>query len=456
MNPKRHHGAVALIDDRGELGFEELWALAGHMVKRIDECEPEGHVAFVAEPTREVVALLAGLVASGRLSVPLHPRSTASEREALLGRFQAPVRVVDPSGLALGAHPSEPPRFVAASPHDPAVCLFTSGTSGRSRGVLLSRKALEASVRAHCENLPLGPGDRWLCPMPLAHAGGLMIGIRTLLQGATVVLLPRFEPGLVLEAVSEHRPAFLSLVPTMLRRLLGHPEHARLASLRAILLGGAPLPTDLRKRARALGLAIKTTYGLTETASQIATLGAGRDLSASAVHVGAPLAGVEIELRDEDGAAVATGKPGRVFMRGPMLMSGYLGEPPLSPDAWLETRDIGLLDAQGELSVLGRADETILTGGENVHPAEVEAALLARAEVTDAVVFGAPDEEWGERVACALVLRPGAGDAERIVAQACRELSRYKIPRKVVVLERFAELASGKVDRARVRREAMG
>jgi O-succinylbenzoic acid--CoA ligase len=335
---------------------------------------------------------------------------------------------------------------VLPAPIDPArtlAILPTSGTTGPPRAAILSRRAFLASAAASARNLPLGRGDRWLLCMPIAHVGGLSILVRCLVARATLAVAGPFETRRTIDAIARARPTHLSLVPTMLGRLLDAgwmppPE------LRAILLGGAACPPRLLARAIEAGLPIRTTYGLTEACSQVTT--ARSVVRSPEDGSGEPLPGIDVRI----------GAGGTIQVRGPTLFDGYFGEtePPLTPDGFFDTGDFGEFDARGRLHVLGRRSDLIVTGGENVYPAEVEAALERIVGVRAACVFGVPDEHWGQIVAAALVVEPGAPDDTEIRERLRAELASFKIPRRFARLPELALTASGKLDRTATARLA--
>jgi O-succinylbenzoic acid--CoA ligase len=258
--------------------------------------------------------------------------------------------------------------------------------------------------------------------MPLAHVGGLSILTRCLLARTCVVLEPRFDAATLPARLDDEKITLLSLVPTMLARLLDeHPTWTPPPRLRAILLGGAGTPARLLARARERGLPVHTTYGLTEACSQVVTGG-------RALH------GVELRISADE----------RIQVRGPMLMTGYLGEPPLPPGAWLDTGDLGELDGDGVLRVHARRTDLIVTGGENVYPAEVEDALAALPGIHAACVFGIPDETWGQLVAALLVGERTPGLAAAIAAR----LAPHKRPRRIAFVDALPVTPAGKPDRA--------
>jgi O-succinylbenzoic acid--CoA ligase len=229
-----------------------------------------------------------------------------------------------------------------------------------------------------------------------------------------------------------------SLVPTQLERLLQNDRFPP-ESLRAVLLGGAPPSRALLERALRLGWPIRKTYGMTETCSMVTLEAAGA--GATSESAGLLLPGTEMRI-----------EAGIIEVRGPTLMSGYLPATPAPKDGWFRTRDLGRFDAQGCLEVLGRADESIVSGGENVQPREVEAVLLGAEEVAEACVFGVPDAQWGQRVAAALVVA-GTPDWDKLERLLCGALARFKHPRLVVVVDALPLTPSGKIDRKRVARD---
>ena len=341
-----------------------------------------------------------------------------------------------PAVLPLPLDPAEAARVVAAvRPDEPAeagTCLVvpTSGSTGEPKGVLLSAEALRASAAA--SEARLGGPATWLSALPPTHIGGLQVLVRSLLAGTTPVALP---PGpFTAEAFAAGTRALppgrrgTSLVPTQLRRLLDGPLEA-LRSYDAVLLGGAAAPPVLLERARDAGVRVVTTYGMSET-------------SGGCVYDGVPLDGVDVAV------------DGRIRLRGPVLASGYRLRPDLTAtafqDGWYTTGDVGELAPDGRLVVHGRADDIVVTGGEKVAPAAVEAALGAHPAVVEVAVVGVPDAEWGQRVVAAVVLRAPLTLAQAREHVAAR-LSRAAAPRVLHVVDALPLLPSGKVDRAALR-----
>ena len=338
-------------------------------------------------------------------------------------------------------------------PHDPRVAappvpaglgsdvrtvIFTSGTTGEPKPVGLTDANHEASALGIAWALGVGPHDRWLCPLPLWHVGGLNILIRSAVYGTTAVLHDGFDVARVRESIESGEATLVSLVATMLRRLVD-TGLSEWPELRGALVGGGPVPRGLLEWAAEEGFPLLQTYGMTETCSQVATLAAEEALS-HAGSAGRPLPGVELRIGDG----------GEILVRGEMVAPGAA-----DAEGWLHTGDRGRVDERGFLYVEGRLDDMIVTGGENVAAAEVEDALLLHPAVADAAVGGRPDPEWGEAVVAFVVVARDVSDAELL--DHCRaRLAGFKVPKAV---ERRAELprnAYGKLRRAALRGSAPG
>ncbi len=329
-------------------------------------------------------------------------------------------------------------------PGSAELLIATSGSSGEPKRVMLSAANLEASVRASRSRIPLDPGDIWLACLPLRHIGGMMIFYRCAEAGAAVLLHQGFDAARVRADMERHGVTHISLVPAMLARLLegGAPP----ASLKHALIGGGPLSETLARRAQAAGWPVCPSYGMSEAASQVATLAALPPDWREGM-VGQPLPGVSVAIVDENNQPVAG--EGRIRLRGPMVMAGYAnpaGEAGLGLDeGWFNTGDRGCLDARGNLLVLGRCDDVLVSGGVNIHPAEVENMLLACPGVSDAAVTAVADETWGDRIAALLV-----GDADIAVVQAwSREhMPSHLRPRLFVAVPGLPRNTMGKLERS--------
>ena len=365
----------------------------------------------------------------------------------------ADLSIVEPDGRVLVDTPL-PPRARSGTPRidldAPHTVVFTSGTTGRPRGVVLSAGNHLASARAATARLGAGQDDRWLACLPLHHVGGLAVLLRSAIAGGTVVLQRGFDPQSVARALREDGVTQLSLVPTTLRRLLDVPD-ASPCGLRVLLLGGARADRALVEVARVRGWPVAPTYGLTETGSQVVTARPDERVPGDG-FVGTPLEGTVVRIVAPDGRNAATGEPGVITVRGATVAPGTLSDDgtivPLAPDGWLRTADRGALDANGCLTVLGRADDVIVSGGENVTPEEVEAVLLGHPAVADAGVAGVADPEWGHVVCAWIVPRDGTAPTLADLRDGCSaRLARHKLPRRLVLVSSLPRTPSGKLKR---------
>ena len=316
----------------------------------------------------------------------------------------------------------------AIDPSDAASVLFTSGTSGRPKGVRLTIHNWEAAANASMQHLGHGTADTWLLALPLHHVAGLSILMRSAYAGGAVRMLPGFDP--VAFATHLRRGvSVVSMVPTMLSRVLD-VDPGPYDGLKAVLLGGGPIPDRVLDRAGAAGLPVLPTYGLTETAGQVATLKPEAPLENKA-H---PLPGVDIRIDPDE----------RIAVRGPMLSPGYVGEPDRGAEDWLVTGDLGTIDDEGALRVTGRADTIIVSGGENIDPAVVEATLLRVEGVQEALVAGLTSEEWGMEAVCLYVGQANPAQVETALRQI---LPVFMIPKRWRQVAGLPMTPMGKPDR---------
>ncbi|MCZ6504952.1 MAG: AMP-binding protein [Actinobacteria bacterium] len=312
-----------------------------------------------------------------------------------------------------------------------SLVVFTSGTTGAPKGVRLTVDNLEAASVASIGHLGHDESDTWLLAMPLHHVGGLSILIRSAFAGGSVRLLPGFDPENFAAAMEED-VTMVSVVPTMLRRILdSHPGPYE--GLRAVLLGGGPIPAGLLERASQANLPTLPTYGMTETFGQVATLDPGSP-PARRAH---PLPGIQLRI----------GSDRLIAVRGGQVSPGYLGEPDRT-DPWFVTGDLGELDSDGALRILGRADTVIVTGGENVDPARVEATLREHTAIDDALLVDLPDDHWGSVVACLYIGEVSPGEAELWLGQ---RLPVFMVPKRWLAVDRIPTTTLGKPDRSAAR-----
>ncbi|MCY3927507.1 MAG: class I adenylate-forming enzyme family protein [Acidobacteria bacterium] len=467
---------VALVHGGQALTWAELAARAEGVATSVRHrlrASPYPLVAVVGGMGVETVTTILALLEDRVPFVLLHPRWSRAERKRALAKTGAAL-VVEEDGALTAASGSPGRGWIGDGA---AAFVFTSGSTGLPRGAALSQAALVASSKAHTAVFGWNEEDRWLLSLPTAHVGGLMIVVRCLLARRSIVLGSRhasgtFDAERVLRVIERHRVTLLSVVPTMLGRLLDGAGEDPPPTLRAVLVGGAAASPALIARARGRGWPVFATYGLTEACSQVATerpgaaehVVAGKGAvseagdSRSGSGVGPPLPGVEVRIESRKTAGEA-GTPvrGSILVRGAILFEGYVGSEPGAPlerpfdaDGWFDTGDLGNLDASGQLHILGRRSDRILTGGENVDPSEVEAAVLEWPGAVAACVVGVDDDEWGERVG-AVVVGSRAFEAERGLAGLERHLRErlagFKRPRRWRVVDHLPVAPSGKVDR---------
>ena len=372
---------------------------------------------LVGNNTLDTLLTLYALLELHRPALLLHPKLTAHER---VTEIEATV------------------RSASTIPADAAAILYTSGTTGRARGAVLTRTALIASAQASSANLGWHDDDCWLLAMPLARIGGLSIITRCLAARRAVALVPAFDAAQLPQWLVQFRVTLLSMVPTMLAQVLdAHPGWRPPPHLRVVLVGGAAASPALLERAAERGFPIVITYGCTETCSQVVATPYSRRFEPTACGAGQVLRGAQLRIDDN-----------RILVRGPMRMAGYLGEPPLEADAWFDTGDLAELDAGGFLYLHARRADLIVSGGENVYPAEVERVLEACPGIRAAAVFGLADDTWGEVVAAALVTGPQPPADDVLLDHLAARLAPYKRPRRIGVVSSLPLTPAGKLDRA--------
>ncbi len=340
-----------------------------------------------------------------------------------------------------------------------ALLIYTSGTTGVPKGVMLDHANIDAMVEMGRQALELGPSDRCLLILPLFHVNGIVVSILTpLLAGASVVIAGRrFDPHRFFDLVEQERPTFFSAVPTIYSMLAALPDDVRpdTSSVRFAVCGAAPASAELLTRFEArYGFPLVEGYGLSEgtCGSTINPVAGPR----RAGTVGLPFPGQEIRILDADGTEAAPGTDGEVVLRGPNIMRGYLGRPDdtarVVVDGWLHTGDVGHLDAEGYLTLVGRSKDMIIRGGENIYPKEIEDVLASDPSVLEAAVIGVPDEKWGEVVVAYVQPRPGSTvDPAALEALCARSLTGFKRPASYVVVEAIPKNAVGKIDKGSLR-----
>lgn len=387
----------------------------------------DGSISY-AELDRRANAHAQALVDDGVRSGDVVPVAAAVTLETIVSLIAVPL---------IGAVPAPygPYRVDAADlAGSPYVIVPTSGSAGHSRGVVLTSANIIAAVEASQRRLRNDSGDRWLLTLPLFHVGGLSVVWRSFAAGGSIELHGRFDAASVARSFRERTVSMASLVPTMLQRIL-EVDPGPYGGIKGVLLGGAPATRELVERGLAAGLPILQTYGMTETCSQIATVEPGMERQ-SLGTAGRILDGFDLTFDD-----------GEILVEGPAVSPGYVGEPPrIGP---LHTGDLGYVDTEGKLIVTGRRDEMILSGGENVRPSVIEAAIEAVPVVAHAVVVGVDDEEWGQIVVAVVETEPARMSA--IEAAVVADLARHEIPKHWIQVDELPLLPTGKPDRAAAR-----
>jgi acyl-CoA synthetase (AMP-forming)/AMP-acid ligase II len=439
---------IALVTAAGSYSYAELAALTQGRALSLAGCTGP----ILLQPRLDLDSLLwiYAAAATGTPFVALSPGATTRERDAA----QALTRACEPPALVERHRPLShwPLPFVEPpiDPQRPFALVLTSGSTAPAKVVVLSRRAVLASAMASAANLSVDPEERWLLCLTLAHVGGLSILVRMLAARRLVVLFDPGEAGLLARApqlahcLHTQQVTLVSLVPPVLERLLD-AQFTAPPSLRAVLLGGAGCSPTLARRAWAAGIPLVTSYGLTETGSQVVARRYTERLlplpeREGRVSAGHPLEGTEIKLVGE-----------RIAVKTSALFTEYRGGATTAVDGngWFLTHDRGFFGPNGELYVLGRTDLLLVTGGEKVDPEEVERALCELPEIQDACVFGLPCAEFGQRVAAVAVAAPGASgvDLAWITSRLGATLARFKHPRELVFADSLPRTAAGKLDR---------
>jgi long-chain acyl-CoA synthetase len=452
---RRRDAHAALVGAGGVVSYRELTRRVTERAAAFARAglAPARHLA-VSLPNGPdfVVAVLAGLALDATVA-PLDPLLTPEETDAILADL-GPTLVVRGSGVERGAGRAE----VAAPGAACALILYTSGSTGRPKGARLSQRALDLALDSWAGPvLDLRPDDVVLAALPLSHSFGLNGALLApLLTGATVVLVERFSPEAVLDAMIAYGVTVFPGVATMFRRLLDHPglRAADLVTLRLAVSGAAPCPWELADEwRRRVGVRIVRGYGMTELFRPISYR--AREDDDRPDSIGRPVPGVDVQIVAEDGTSLPPGEIGELWIRTPAAMDGYLDAPhdtrAVLRDGWFLTGDLATVSADGFVRIAGRKRERILRGGYSIFPSEVEAALLAHPAVAEAAVLGRTHPELGEEIAAFVVLQAGAtADAATLTAWCRERLASFKYPREITLLPALPKSATGKVLKSRL------
>ena len=474
---RRSPSALALAFEEASWSYAELDRAISEWSARLWSrgVRPGDRVALLAANRPEGVFLLFAVRRLGATLVPLNARLTASELSGLLEQLNPAHRIASEAlsdrlqdcwileALA-EEHPSELPTAVATS--DVWAMLFTSGTTGRAKAVELTEGNLLASAQASGLNLGSDPEQRWLGNLPLFHVGGIAMAVRCAVYGCALELEAGFNLDRAIAALRSPNLTHVSLVPQTLARVVEAGPLRFSGSLRALLIGGGPSRPEVLAEARSRGLPVLQTYGLTEACSQVAT---ERLAAADGLTSGRPLEGLSVRILGADGSVLGPGGEGEIQVRGATVMRGYFRNPEATARSlsggWLHTGDLGALDEDGRLKVFARRSDLILSGGENIYPAELEQVLSGHPAVAEVAVVGAPDPRWGEVPVAVLVARADAAAAGGArpgqdldgIEDWCRvRLAGFKVPRRWLWVEALPRNAGGKVDRAVLREWTTG
>ncbi len=434
-------------------------------------------IAVIAGNRVEVAELFYACTRIGAALVPLNWRLAPQELTAILSHAHAKLIIgearfhgsvesarsgdigewidIEAAAIRVGTLPLRTTGDVELDADDPALILYTSGSTGQPKGVIVPQRQILYNAIATTIAWELGPADIAPVSTPFFHTGGWNVFATPLWhRGGTIVLFDQFDPARFLDAIAEERCTVALTVPTQLVMMSQSASWGRdLPDLRFFISGGAPCSGALGARVRSAGYTLREGYGLTECGPNCFAI-SSEESANNPGKVGRPVPYLEMRLVDENLVDVSDGDAGELLLRGPQMFAGYLHDPDrtseaLSPGGWLRTGDFAMRDEKGLYSICGRRKEMYISGGENVFPGEVESALTGHPAIAEAVVVGVPHDVWGE-VGCAFILpRAGANppSEEDVVAFARKNLAGYKVPKSVIILGEFPRLGSGKPDR---------
>ena len=430
----------------------------------------QGHEIEHALGTCAVEYLAVDADFAGRLPADLAARCPALRRIFVFGGVSQAAASLACDASVLNGDPAAAPPLEELSADDVPMMLYTSATTGKAKGVMLTLRNLESNYDASPDWLRLQGDEVVLCALPFYNTFALNQCINAVvLLGATMVLLPRFDALSCLQAIAEHRCTFFPAVPTMLQKVLYHADVDRydLSSLRRLCVGAAPVPAPLLARLRErIGddAFIVNGYGLTEATAMVAVHEVKADADGAllrAKSIGRPISGIAMAILDDDGEPVAPGTVGEICVKGPNVMKGYYRMPEATAEAivdgWLRTGDLGTMDTEGYFTIVDRKKDLIIRGGQNVYPADIEEALYRHPAVAEAAVIALADEVLGEVPKGFVALKPGCTvTPEALIAHCKTELAYFKVPVSVDILPELPKGATGKILRRELRGNARG
>ncbi|MBC8108970.1 MAG: AMP-binding protein [Anaerolineae bacterium] len=465
----RQPQATAIIDDRGQYTYQQIAAMASGLGMYLSAQTKKPHVGLLLPAGAGFVASFYGTLLAGKSVVLIN--YLLGEREIahviadsgidtvvtipqLAPRLKdARLNIIDLTALPQ-TPPAIQPKFPSPSANDLAVLMYTSGTSGLPKGVMLTYGNVQSDVDAAIEQAQLQPGHKFLGVIPLFHAFGMTAMMIAPIQlGATVIYIARFSPVATLNAIKEHKVSLMFGVPSMFGAI-AHLKNATaddFKSIYALISGGEPLPNPIREAfMKRFNTNIYEGYGLTETAA-VATMNVPQKHRAGSV--GTPLPGMQIKIVDDDGNPLPQGQSGEIWLKGPMVMQGYYNLPQetgaaLTADGFFKTGDLGRFDEDGFLYVTGRKKDLIIVAGEKASPREIEEMLMKHPAVMEAAVLGKKDPSRGEVVVAFITLKEGqAKPKDSELRDFCRDqgLMQWKIPREIFFVDDLPRSPTGKV-----------
>ncbi|WP_167857691.1 long-chain-fatty-acid--CoA ligase FadD2 [Mycobacterium sp. DL99] len=484
LNARRHPNRVAVIDDEGEFTFGELDSAAHAVAHELLTMGVRGGdgVGILARNHRWFLVALYGAARVGARIILLNSEFSGPQIKEVSEREGAKVIIYDDEYTAAVAH-AEPElgrlRALGVNPDSdkpsgstdetladviargngrpapkaskhPAIIILTSGTTGTPKGANRAAPPSLAPIGGVLSHVPFRGGEVTALPAPMFHALGFLHATLAMMLGTTLVLRRRFKPATVFEDVEKHQVTAMVVVPVMLSRMLDYLEQVtpkpNLSSLRIVFVSGSQLGAELASRAlKELGPVIYNLYGSTEIA--FASIARPKDLSINPATVGPVVKGITVKIIDDNGNELPPGQVGRIFVRNTFPFKGYTGGGGKEIiDGMLSSGDVGYFDEHGLLYVSGRDDEMIVSGGENVFPAEVEDLISGHPDVIEATALGVEDKEWGARLKAFVVKAEGASlDEDAIKTYVKEHLARYKVPREVVFLDELPRNPTGKI-----------
>ncbi|AMK19848.1 MULTISPECIES: long-chain-fatty-acid--CoA ligase [Sphingobium] len=488
--------APAIRFNGATLSYRELDALADRVAHSLirDGIKAGQHILFLGRNSDAVPLFALGANKIGAIPVPLNWRLAPAEIAQIVQDCAPPLLFVEPGferiaeeATALSQDPvpilsarsvrhdgewlaeAQAPVEMVHDPEQIAIQVYTSGSTGRPKGVMLPHRALLGInvLRPAIAWDRWGPMDVTLVQAPLGHIGAFGMMMRALFFGALAVIHESFDAVATLAAIEGDRVSKLSLVPTAIKMILDLPESegADYRSLDTVIYGSAPItPSLLRQAIATFGCRFAQSYGMSETSGPTVALPPDDHDPAGTRRMtgaGKPLPATELLITDEEGRPVPTGETGEIRIRSIANMVGYWNLPEetahtLTPDGWVRTGDAGYLDSDGYLYVRGRMKDMIISGAENIYPAEVENVLISHPDVANVAVIGLPHPHWGEAVTAVIVPRPGTSpDPDSIIGWARERIAGYKLPKSVYFIDALPLSGTGKVDKRRLREDRL-